>query len=197
MENEEIKIVMLVAIVLHIFYFYKCQFISDIIIILLGQDKAQHHTSDSGSWKTTGKIWFSSVWLYFLFKYISEMSQPPPAPTPPSLPQSSTVPTQSTAPPTQTKKQHKTFKLKYGKLEVVGYTREDPMVIKIRVTLKSGDVKMACKSLPTFTLGQHMDKDIWQTQWLLKMAAYGLKSRPWAIFYDSNQIISKNYPIFM
>ena len=77
------------------------------------------------------------------------MSQPPTAPIPPSLPVSSTAPTSTTSSsaPTQTKKQQKTFKLKYGKLEVVGYTREDPMVIKIRVTLKTGDVKMACKYL--------------------------------------------------
>ena len=45
------------------------------------------------------------------------------------------------------------------------------------------------------TLGQHVD--ILQTQWLLKIAAYGSTSRRWAIFDHTNQILPKKYPIFM
>ena len=37
------------------------------------------------------------------------------------------------------------LRLKRGSLEVVGYTNDEPMCIKLKVTLPSGEVKSVCK----------------------------------------------------
>ena len=37
------------------------------------------------------------------------------------------------------------LRLKHGSLEVIGYTKDDPMCIKLKVTLRSGEVKAVCK----------------------------------------------------
>ena len=37
------------------------------------------------------------------------------------------------------------LRLKYGSLEVIGYTKDDPMCIKLKVTLRSGEVKAVRK----------------------------------------------------
>ena len=57
-------------------------------------------------------------------------SGPPPAPPVPS---------------TKEQKKPKEYKLKHGKLEVVGYTFDEPMVIKIKCTLRTGVTKLVCK----------------------------------------------------
>ena len=43
------------------------------------------------------------------------------------------------------KKEKQPYKLKRGQLEVVGYTQDSPMCIKLKVTLPSGQVKSVCK----------------------------------------------------
>ena len=63
----------------------------------------------------------------------------------PSLASPSTQPSQGSAPTQSTEKSHKTFKLKRGALKVIGYTKDDPMTIKMKVTLPSGEDKLVCK----------------------------------------------------
>ena len=43
------------------------------------------------------------------------------------------------------KKEKQPYKLKRGQLEVIGYTQDSPMCIKIKVTLPSGQIKSVCK----------------------------------------------------
>ena len=46
---------------------------------------------------------------------------------------------------TQPANQKPPLELKRGKLEVVGYSRDDPMIIKLKVTLATGVEKAVCK----------------------------------------------------
>ena len=57
----------------------------------------------------------------------------------------STQSSQGTAPTQSSQKSHRTFALKRGALKVIGYTKDDPMTIKMKVTLPSGEEKLVCK----------------------------------------------------
>ena len=72
-------------------------------------------------------------------------SQATPSQSTASLASPSTQPSQGSAPTQSTEKSHKTFKLKRGALKVIGYTKDDPMTIKMKVTLPSGEDKLVCK----------------------------------------------------
>ena len=50
---------------------------------------------------------------------------------------------------TQPGNQKPPLELKRGKLEVVGYSRDDPMIIKLKVTLATGAEKAVCKYIIT------------------------------------------------
>ena len=60
-------------------------------------------------------------------------------------------PTQQLSPPTtqkgsqKKKKEVKMLKLRHGSLEVIGYTQEDPMTIKMKCTLRTGAEKIVGK----------------------------------------------------
>ena len=58
----------------------------------------------------------------------------------PSQSQSQLVPTQKAK-----QKPAKQYKLKHGSLEVTGYTDDEPMVMKLKVVLRTGITKIVCK----------------------------------------------------
>jgi hypothetical protein len=61
------------------------------------------------------------------------------------LASASTQSSEGTAPTQSSQKSHRTFALKRGALKVIGYTKDDPMSIKMKVTLPSGEEKLVCK----------------------------------------------------